>query len=191
MHSRQRAGASSLAVIRAIWSRHQCVAGRLAGSSPVTIVAPSSKVKDGNIALHVWIIFPQKSGAASQRLLIVHVSGAAGLFLSAVELMPSTTQRSAPRPPKTRAATGAHTPNSGGIRAKFFNKIKGRKTSSLDRTTADQPRRRRPPSRRPPSPSRQGGAINVIVLRRPKQFDWRAKGRRTRRFIFSDVFSKY
>src|SRR5215831_14503389 len=103
MHSRQRAGASSLAVIRAIWSRHQCVAGRLAGSSPVTIVAPSSKVKDGNIALHVWT-FPQKSGAASQRLLIVHVSGAAGLFLSAVELMPSTTQRSAPRPPKTRAA---------------------------------------------------------------------------------------
>src|SRR5262245_40497820 len=99
MHLRQRAGASSLAVIRAIWSRHQCVAGRLAGSSRVTIVAPSSKVKDGNIALHVWI-FPQKSGAASQRLLIVHVSGAAGLFLSAVELMPSTTQRSAPRPPK-------------------------------------------------------------------------------------------
>src|SRR5262249_34026405 len=111
--------------IRAIWSRHQCVAGRLAGSSPVTIVAPGSKVKDGNIALHVWT-FPQKSGAASQRLLIVHVSGAAGLFLSAVELMPSTTQRSAPRPPKTR--------DSGGIRAKFFNKIKGRKTSSLDRT---------------------------------------------------------
>src|SRR5262249_25767422 len=99
MHSRQRAGASSLAVIRAIWSRHQCVAGRLAGSSPVTIVAPSSKVKDGNIALHVWT-FPQKSGAASQRLLIVRVSGAASLFLSAVEPMPSTAKRSAPRPPR-------------------------------------------------------------------------------------------
>src|SRR5262245_40497822 len=55
---------------------------------------------------------------------------------------------------------------------------------------ADQPRRRRPPSRRPPSPSRQGGAINVIVLRRPKQFDWRAKRRRTRRFIFFRCFQQ-
>src|SRR5262249_38707600 len=108
MHSRQRAGASSLAVIRAIWSRHQCVAGRLAGSSPVTIVAPSSKVKDGNIALHVWT-FPKKSGPPSQRPLIVHVSGAASLFLSADEPMPSTAQRGAPRPgsahPKFRGDT--------------------------------------------------------------------------------------
>jgi len=110
----------------------------LAGSSPVTIVAPSSRATDGDIALHVWT-FPQKSGAAKQRLLIVHVSNVACLFLSAVELMPSTAQRSAPRPPKTRAATSiARTPNSGGIRVKFFNKIKGRKSSSLDEQLSHQ-----------------------------------------------------
>src|SRR5262249_29982544 len=114
--------------------------------------------------------------------------------LSAVELMPSTTQRSAPRPPKTRAATGiARTPNSGGIRAKFFNKIKDRKTSSLDRTIG-----RLTSSAATAVEETTSVAITARwrhkrhrVLRRPKQFDWRAKWRRTRRLIFSDVFSKY